>query len=229
MITNDFRSYLSINKFEKTETHKLPVYPSTQLSASLASRPSPLEINPAPSRRQSLTLPTLSSEEQFDLYNGKRIQRQHRFGRQGHGLVVVDVPASIDEVFDTLVKFHKYEEMISTVKAARIYYANETCNAAEFCLSRFHLKVNVVHFINKQEKSIRFTLDKNRFNPALKYVEGHWNLEEVSGREGDATRVWLNIELEASRLVPPFIVDYAAGRALPKATLWLAPYFAQTK
>ena len=59
----------------------------------------------------------------------------------------------------------------------------------------------------------------------MNYVEGQWSLEEVAGREGECTRVCLNIELEASRLVPGFIIDYAASRALPKATLWLQPYF----
>jgi hypothetical protein len=37
------------------------------------------------------------------------------------------------------------------------------------------------------------------------------------------TRVWLLCELGVSRALPPFIVDYAAKRAMPRATSWLKP------
>lgn len=37
------------------------------------------------------------------------------------------------------------------------------------------------------------------------------------------TRVWLLCELKVSRVLPSFIVDYAAKRAMPRATTWLRP------
>lgn len=37
------------------------------------------------------------------------------------------------------------------------------------------------------------------------------------------TRVWLLCELKVSRALPSFIVDYAAKRAMPRATTWLKP------
>ena len=45
-------------------------------------------------------------------------------------------------------------------------------------------------------------------------------------REGHA-RVWLYANVVASRLLPGTIVDYAASRALPRATEWLLTYFAK--
>ena len=39
----------------------------------------------------------------------------------------------------------------------------------------------------------------------------------------DYTRVWLLCELKVSWALPTFIVDYAAKRAMPRATTWLKP------
>lgn len=36
-------------------------------------------------------------------------------------------------------------------------------------------------------------------------------------------RVWFGAAVKVSRLVPSMVVDYAAGRALKRATSWLAP------
>jgi hypothetical protein len=37
------------------------------------------------------------------------------------------------------------------------------------------------------------------------------------------TRVYLLCEVQISRALPKFIVDYAADRAMPRATTWLRP------
>lgn len=37
------------------------------------------------------------------------------------------------------------------------------------------------------------------------------------------TRVYLLCEVKISRALPSFIVDYAADRAMPRATTWLKP------
>jgi len=204
----------------------------TQMRATLTSRPPSIDFNP-PQKRQTMRMPTLTNKEKLDLLMGKRIQKQHRLGRAGYGLVVLDVTAPIDDVFSTLSSFQMYQEMIPTVKSVNVYSTNDTNCAAEFCLSRFRLRMNVIHHLNQQQRSIRFTLDANRINPILKFVDGLWTLEDVSSSDSipssasqlSRTRIYFNIELEASRLVPSMVVDYAASRALPKATAWLQPHF----
>ena len=37
------------------------------------------------------------------------------------------------------------------------------------------------------------------------------------------TRVWLLCELKVSNMLPIWIVDYAARKAMPRATTWLKP------
>lgn len=42
-------------------------------------------------------------------------------------------------------------------------------------------------------------------------------------RHKGVTRVYLIAGLQISRVLPKFIVDYAAERAMPRATKWLRP------
>ncbi len=71
---------------------------------------------------------------------------------------------------------------------------------------------------------IRFFTDPNKKNLAMKHADGFWFVESVPGQE-NRTRVWLSASLIVSSMVPIMIVDYAASRALPRATKWLQPYF----
>jgi len=70
---------------------------------------------------------------------------------------------------------------------------------------------------------MEFTLDPSCTNVVLKGAKGTWYTEEnPDGREG-FTRVYLLAGLQISRALPKFIVDYAAERAMPRATKWLKP------
>lgn len=116
--------------------------------------------------------------------------------------------------------------MIPTVKSAKIYSSNDRATVAEFRLSKFGLRVNVVHTVIPEEKSIKFSLDENQPNLVLRRADGFWHVQSLPERPG-FSRVWLSASVVASRFVPTMIVDYAASRALPRATTWLQPYFEQ--
>ena len=105
-----------------------------------------------PARDQVIKIPYLTPREKMSLARGERVQKQERNGVRGSGLVVLDVEAPIDEVFDTLTKFSMYQDMIPTVRSSNILSEttsngedNNVNTVAEFTLSRFKLKVNVVH------------------------------------------------------------------------------------
>jgi hypothetical protein len=48
-------------------------------------------------------------------------------------------------------------------------------------------------------------------------------LSSFFSRHKGVTRVYLLAGLQISRALPKFIVDYAAERAMPRATKWLRP------
>lgn len=172
------------------------------------------------------SLPPLSSTDKIRLTSGERMQWQSRMGREGFGWVCCEVKASADVVFNELTMFSRYNEMIPTVRDVKILSVSERTRstAAEFSLSKFRLRVNVVKTIDNEKKMIRFTLDKLRPNIALRKADGFW-LVQPDHERTDYCRVWLYANVVASSLLPTVIVDYAASKALPRATSWLQTYF----
>ena len=178
---------------------------------------------------KSLNLPHLTRQDKLELAAGERIQLQYREGRSGRGLVVLDVPAAPETVFNTLSLFDRYESLIPTVRSVNMYNSEDDdalVSHAEFSLSKFRLKVNVVHTICPEDQIIRFTLDRNRPNLVMREADGFWLVQAPADRPPGYSRVWLSANIVVSRVVPTMLVDYAAARALPRATTWLQSFFA---
>ncbi|KAL7486528.1 hypothetical protein ACHAW6_012133 [Cyclotella cf. meneghiniana] len=207
---------------------------------------SSLPLDPLP-----FTLPTLTPDQQKRAIRGERVQFQDDMGRAGSGFVVWDVKAPASVVWDCLLDFKSYPETIPTVREVVMYtnthlkedYRAEkpldfedgtaaickhgvpSVTRAQFSLSKFRLKIAAVHKYRPHAKGdyMIFTLDPASRNMVLKYAKGIWHTQSnPDGKEG-YTRVWLLCELSVSRLLPQWIVDYAAARAMPRATTWLKP------
>lgn len=196
-------------------------------------------------------LPDLDAEQSRRLIAGERVQYQDDMGRAGSGFVVWDVKAPASVVWDCLLDFQSYPQTIPTVREVVMYtnthlkedYRAErpldfedgtaaickhgvpSVTRAQFSLSKFRLKIAAVHKYRPHPKGdyMIFTLDPASTNVVLKYAKGIWYTQSnPDGKEGH-TRVWLLCELRVSRLLPQWIVDYAAARAMPRATTWLKP------
>ncbi|KAG7358764.1 hypothetical protein IV203_015353 [Nitzschia inconspicua] len=195
-------------------------------------------------------LPKLTNEQKKQLANGERLQEQSRMGREGSGYVILDVKAPPFVVWETLLDFESYPETIPTVKSMQLYtseklnigfvnekpilpgtgretrhYGTPSVTRAAFTLSKFRLNIAAIHRYTPHPLGdyMIFTLDPSCTNMVLKGAKGTWYTEEnPDGREG-YTRVYLLCEVQISRALPKFIVDYAADRAMPRATTWLRP------
>jgi hypothetical protein len=55
-----------------------------------------------------LNLPVLTKENKKALALGERVQMQYRDGRSGRGMVVLDVHAPPEKVFELLTRFSRY-------------------------------------------------------------------------------------------------------------------------
>lgn len=172
-------------------------------------------------------VPYLTPREKMTLATGERVQKQDRKANCGSGLVVVDIPADADLVFETLTRFSMYQDMIPTVRSSRILSttSNGVHTVAEFTLSRFLLRVNVEHQLWRDQRTIMFRLDKSRPNLVFEEAEGYWHVQVPADRPKGYSRVYLTANIVATKMIPPLILDYAAARALPRATKWLLPYF----
>lgn len=97
---------------------------------------------------------------------------------------------------------------------------------ASFSLSKFRLSIAAIHKYrpHPQGDYMIFTLDPACTNVVLQNAKGVWHTESNPDGMGDEyTRVWLLCELKVSPLLPKWITDYAAKRAMPRATSWLKP------
>jgi len=205
-----------------------------------------VSIDPLP-----FTLPTLSAEQKALLVQGERIEMQEKMGREGSGFVVLDVKAPPYVVWECLLDFEAYPEYIGTVKSMQMFtnthlkssyvaekpvlpgtgretrhYGTSSVTRASFVLSKFQLKIAAIHkyFPHPDGHYMEFSLDRACTNFVLKDAKGIWYTQtNPDGRGEDYTRVWLLCDLKVSRVLPTFIVDYAAKRAMPRATTWLRP------
>lgn len=172
-------------------------------------------------------LPRLSRHELSLLHRGERVQRQTRDGGSGVGLSVVDVKADIDLVMEYLKDYKGYEREIDTVRSATVLaFSGPDTAKAEFLVSRFRLTIHVLmrHLVGRN--CVEFELDPECTKlgrNVLREAKGFWFAEEPQDRAQGYTRVWMTAQVDCSRLLPGFIIDYAAARALPRATTWLKP------
>ncbi|GKY91727.1 hypothetical protein MPSEU_000144500 [Mayamaea pseudoterrestris] len=196
------------------------------------------------------TLPTLTEEQNELLRKGERVQYQAKMGGEGNGFVVVDVQAPPYVVWECLLDFEAYPEQIDTVRSMRMFtsthlnssyiaedpvlpaltrnmrhYGRASVTRASFVLSKFRLNIAAVHKYRPHPDGhyMTFTLDKACKNVVLQDAKGIWYTQACPDGRQDYTRVWLLCELKVSPLLPTFIVDYAARRAMPRATTWLKP------
>jgi len=186
------------------------------------------------------TLPQLTTDQKTRLNAGERVQFQSEMGREGSGFVVLDVRAPASVVWNCLLDFRAYPETIPTVQrvfmeddevgggGGNLDYGTSGTSRAAFTLSKkFRLKVSVVHEYKTHPLGdhLIFSLDKRSQNFVLNKAKGVWYTEsEADGLKPGLTRVWLLAELKVSRILPRMIVDYAAKKAMPRATTWIKPH-----
>jgi len=186
--------------------------------------------NPTPLSAQDVaaTLPTLTAADVKELQGGALLQRQTREGLSGSGWAAIEFEAPADAIFRHLRDFRGYPKMIPSVRRARVTQMRAHRRGfrahVNYVISKFHLHFSVIHNVDDDAKVIQIALDPDQ--PAacvLKQVAGYWHVQALSSGR---CRVWLHIvSLRASRLIPPCLLDYAAERALRRATSWLSPFF----
>lgn len=177
-----------------------------------------------------VNLPGLSKEDLILLRAGQRVQHQIRNGCMGSGYVVVDVLADSKTVWDTLLNFERYAEMIPTIRKVRVNSRWRTLTKGIFTLSKFRFRLSVCHKHRPQENRLDFYLDpdSDQYRSILEMAEGFWYIEDrPADRPEGWTRVYMSATVKVNNLVPMWLVEYAAERALKRATSWLKPFVEQ--
>jgi hypothetical protein len=170
-------------------------------------------------------LHSLTAEDLIQLERGLPVQKQQRNGGQGTGFVVFEVNAPSSVVLNSLSKFEDYTKMIPVVRQAKVETQETLMDGSiaarvSYKISKFWLGLTARQVLNPAAGTVRFELDQNcsRF---LQEATGFWQVEQV---DANRSRVWLRAIIRSSCIVPSWIIDYAAERALRRATSWLRPY-----
>ncbi|KAM3572230.1 hypothetical protein VYU27_005764 [Nannochloropsis oceanica] len=177
-------------------------------------------------------LPGLSKDDLILLRAGQRVQHQIRNGCMGSGYVVVDVLADSKKVWETLLNFERYPEMIPTIRKTRVTSRWRTITKGLFTLSKFRFRLSVVHKHVPEENRLDFYLDPDstQYRSILEMAEGFWFIDDrPADRTEGWTRVYMSATVKVNNLVPMWLVEYAAERALKRATSWLKPYVEQNR
>lgn len=173
-------------------------------------------------------LPLLTVAEKECLDAGLRVQKQEIQGGEAWGAVVFDVHAPSSVVLDRLTDFASYPKMIPVVHNVVVQSRSATNDKSfiarcTYQISKFLLGVSVAHTFDADARLLRFELDSSQPCWSLQKASGYW-YAEPNADDSERTRVWLYCSLQASSFVPASLLDYAAERALRRATDWLKPH-----
>lgn len=179
-------------------------------------------------RGRQRTASLLTEADAQQLAQGLTVLRQVQLGPVGTGLVVMDVDAPPSLVIERLSAFEEYAGIIPVVRQSDVTSRGSrpdgTVHArADYRISKFWLGVSVVHKVDYADGTVSFELDASVGRAVLHEAAGTWRVEPVADKPASC-RVWLEVGLRASSLLPHWIIDYAARRALRRATSWLKPY-----
>ena len=241
----------ALRRGQSTPPSPVPMVPKLEskvVSSSSTNKKESAPSSESDAQPLPFNLPSLTPEQEGMLKAGERVQEQAKMGGEGSGFVVFDVPAPEYAVWEVLLDFEAYPENIGTVRSMRMFtnkhlkqsfysekplphgatgvrhYGKACISRASFILSKFRLNIAAIHRYQPHPDGhfMVFTLDPACKNAVLRDAKGIWYTESnPAGAKEGMTRVWLLCELKVSSLLPKFIVDYAAERAMPRATTWL--------
>eukprot|EP00929_Paragymnodinium_shiwhaense_P022033 TRINITY_DN14201_c0_g1_i1.p1 TRINITY_DN14201_c0_g1~~TRINITY_DN14201_c0_g1_i1.p1 ORF type:complete len:431 (+),score=94.72 TRINITY_DN14201_c0_g1_i1:69-1295(+) len=173
----------------------------------------------------------LSEEDLLELREKHIVQKQEVRGHSGRGLVVAEVQAPPAAVLACLADFEAYPRRIPVVREVTVRErSNDDVDGTEvvrcnYRLSRFWIGVTVQHIVDRSRGVVRFDLIPAAFGKWLHEASGYWYVEPSPDSTPDSpcSRVHLRAGLKACPLLPQWLLDYAAERALRRATSWMKP------
>mmetsp|Transcript_133200 Transcript_133200/g.297216 ORF Transcript_133200/g.297216 Transcript_133200/m.297216 type:complete len:338 (+) Transcript_133200:110-1123(+) len=177
-------------------------------------------------------LPSLTEAEHQQLRMGGQVQKQERDGHTGWGFVVMDVDAPPSTILGCLEAFQAYPGMIPVVRQAEVVSRGRNADGTvtarcNYRVSKFWLSISAVHHVDLAGGLVRFDLDPDVSGMVLREASGFWHVTPSPEGGSGRSRVWLRVGLRASSFLPHALVDYAAERALRRATTWLRPHVEQ--
>ncbi len=162
----------------------------------------------------------LTSAERTQLENGKHIERHTKSEDGGSGVAVQYVQATPEQIWATILSYHRYKGWVKNVVACAIYKRDGNVLFVDMQTSVFGFKSRVFtkNIVRKDQGYMSWTLDYNRKSDVNDLV-GYWRVQPVKDRPG-MTRLEHSNSIQI-RGVPGFLVNYMTRDALSEGTAWV--------
>jgi hypothetical protein len=164
----------------------------------------------------------LSKEEQTTLENGTAVRRQVQGDSGGRGIAIMDVKASPDKIWKTILDYSKYPNWINDLEKTEIYGGTaEAGYHVEFELSVFGMEIiyYIDHDFHPDRGMLTWNLDYTRESD-IDDSTGYWLVFPAPGRPG-FTRVEYSVDLRLKGWVPGIVENMLAKKGLVLATSWV--------
>lgn len=164
-------------------------------------------------------------------------QTQVQTGDSGRGLVVQDVDAPTHVVWDRILDYDNYANMVpKTVESknykivphkptkANDYLEKEIYTRMKVGFPMLKLEFFVRHFLHiSHHNSLTWTLDYTKesdFDDSC----GYWYCIPHPDDPEERTRLYYSVQVSMFDWVPSFVVDFMSKKALTDATAWVKKY-----
>jgi hypothetical protein len=158
-------------------------------------------------------------------------------GDSGRGLVVQDVDAPTDVVWDRILDYDNYANMVPKTVESKNYRVIEhkPTKANNFLEKEIYTRMKVGfpmlkleffvrHFLHIQHhRSLTWTLDYTKesdFDDSC----GYWYCIPHPDDPESRTRLFYSVQVSMFDWVPAFVVDFMSKKALTDATAWVKKY-----
>jgi len=164
----------------------------------------------------------LTKEEKATLESGEAVRRQVKGDSGGRGIAIMDVKASPDKIWNTILDYSKYPNWINDLEKTKIYGGTpEAGYNVEFELGVFGMEIiyYIDHDFHPSKGMLTWNLDYSRESD-IDDSTGYWLVFPVPERPG-FTRVEYSVDLRLKGWVPGIVENMLAKKGLVLATSWV--------
>jgi hypothetical protein len=164
----------------------------------------------------------LSKEETATLTSGAAVRRQVQGKSGGRGIAIMDVKATPDKIWKTILDYSKYPNWINDLENTKVYGGSaEKGYNVEFELSVFGMGIiyYIDHEFHPDRGMLTWNLDYSRESD-IDDSTGYWLVFPAPGRPG-FTRVEYSVDLRLKGWVPGIVENMLAKKGLVLATSWV--------
>ncbi|KAL9183878.1 hypothetical protein ACHAXT_004734 [Thalassiosira profunda] len=171
------------------------------------------------------------------LKNGKPYQTQVQTGDSGVALVVQDVNAPTHIVWDRILDYDNYANMVPKTVDSKNYKVvpHKPTKANNFLEKEIYTRMKVGFPMLKLEFFVRHFLyiqAHNSLTWTLDYTKesdfdescGYWYIIPHPDDPEERTRLYYSVQVGMFDWVPKFVVDFMSSKALTDATAWVKKY-----